>query len=163
MIRRPPRSTLFPYTTLFRSHAPHRPDDLVQVALVLDLDEDAAEHRAVPGRELGAADVGPRLADRLADVGVQPAPVFAGDGEPHDERLSLGFLPIDLDAPFRLGGEREQVGAVVAMDRDAAPLGDVAHDAVPRHRLAALRVADHQPVHALDLAPAAEPQALQYT
>src|SRR5438876_7655940 len=25
MIRRPPRSTLFPYTTLFRSHAHHRP------------------------------------------------------------------------------------------------------------------------------------------
>src|SRR2546430_12675730 len=24
MIRRPPRSTLFPYTTLFRSHAPQR-------------------------------------------------------------------------------------------------------------------------------------------
>src|SRR6266478_7059926 len=24
MIRRPPRSTLFPYTTLFRSHRPHR-------------------------------------------------------------------------------------------------------------------------------------------
>src|SRR5256885_13296881 len=24
MIRRPPRSTLFPYTTLFRSHGPHR-------------------------------------------------------------------------------------------------------------------------------------------
>src|SRR2546430_12461439 len=23
MIRRPPRSTLFPYTTLFRSHSPH--------------------------------------------------------------------------------------------------------------------------------------------
>src|SRR3712207_8646225 len=27
MIRRPPRSTLFPYTTLFRSHAPHPPRD----------------------------------------------------------------------------------------------------------------------------------------
>src|SRR3989442_7965964 len=26
MIRRPPRSTLFPYTTLFRSHAVHTPD-----------------------------------------------------------------------------------------------------------------------------------------
>src|SRR3989442_10426271 len=25
MIRRPPRSTLFPYTTLFRSHRPSRP------------------------------------------------------------------------------------------------------------------------------------------
>src|SRR3712207_6890553 len=24
MIRRPPRSTLFPYTTLFRSHLPHK-------------------------------------------------------------------------------------------------------------------------------------------
>src|SRR5256885_11051740 len=30
MIRRPPRSTLFPYTTLFRSHAEHdRPRDVI--------------------------------------------------------------------------------------------------------------------------------------
>src|SRR2546421_1938782 len=37
MIRRPPRSTLFPYTTLFRSHAAR----IVDVALVLgDLRED---------------------------------------------------------------------------------------------------------------------------
>src|SRR3712207_8472276 len=28
MIRRPPRSTLFPYTTLFRSNLPHRPGDV---------------------------------------------------------------------------------------------------------------------------------------
>src|SRR2546426_2932924 len=27
MIRRPPRSTLFPYTTLFRSHSLRRPDE----------------------------------------------------------------------------------------------------------------------------------------
>src|SRR3712207_6879036 len=33
MIRRPPRSTLFPYTTLFRSHAPR---DEVLSGLVLD-------------------------------------------------------------------------------------------------------------------------------
>src|SRR2546422_2675632 len=31
MIRRPPRSTLFPYTTLFRSLAPARPDDAPEV------------------------------------------------------------------------------------------------------------------------------------
>src|SRR2546429_4571901 len=31
MIRRPPRSTLFPYTTLFRSQAPFRFDQLVAV------------------------------------------------------------------------------------------------------------------------------------
>src|SRR3712207_8989887 len=36
MIRRPPRSTLFPYTTLFRSVAPLR---RVEVALVRDLAE----------------------------------------------------------------------------------------------------------------------------
>src|SRR2546430_12218507 len=29
MIRRPPRSTLFPYTTLFRSRVPVRPESLV--------------------------------------------------------------------------------------------------------------------------------------
>src|SRR2546422_6766978 len=35
MIRRPPRSTLFPYTTLFRSHEPHVHDGelIVRVAL----------------------------------------------------------------------------------------------------------------------------------
>src|SRR5256885_12397303 len=33
MIRRPPRSTLFPYTTLFRSHVVHvRPELVVEVA-----------------------------------------------------------------------------------------------------------------------------------
>src|SRR5260370_19642375 len=39
MIRRPPRSTLFPYTTLFRSHVPglgffHRP--VIEVNVVID-------------------------------------------------------------------------------------------------------------------------------
>src|SRR3989442_7721848 len=40
MIRRPPRSTLFPYTTLFRS----RSDALQQVAQVPD-DREVAQHR----------------------------------------------------------------------------------------------------------------------
>src|SRR5258708_40198489 len=44
MIRRPPRSTLFPYTTLFRSPADHK--------VLLGVDDGAA---AVPGRENGAA------------------------------------------------------------------------------------------------------------
>src|SRR2546426_5589498 len=33
MIRRPPRSTLFPYTTLFRSSRPHREGGAVRPAL----------------------------------------------------------------------------------------------------------------------------------
>src|SRR2546426_1692403 len=37
MIRRPPRSTLFPYTTLFRSHSPGaRPAPLARELLVLE-------------------------------------------------------------------------------------------------------------------------------
>src|SRR3712207_7229858 len=54
MIRRPPRSTLFPYTTLFRSElcvalgAEARPDELdAHSALVRDLEEAPAD---VPGQ-----------------------------------------------------------------------------------------------------------------
>src|SRR2546430_4559851 len=48
MIRRPPRSTLFPYTTLFRSHA---------APLVAHLLGTARRH--VPGREVAVARVQP--------------------------------------------------------------------------------------------------------
>src|SRR5690348_17929726 len=37
MIRRPPRSTLFPYTTLFRSHVRSRPDRAASSAFPLSL------------------------------------------------------------------------------------------------------------------------------
>src|SRR3712207_7807949 len=37
MIRRPPRSTLFPYTTLFRSNTPCFPDEDPRASRVLDL------------------------------------------------------------------------------------------------------------------------------
>src|SRR5690348_17470827 len=66
MIRRPPRSTLFPYTTLFRS--------------VRDLGEDAARDAQGGGPE--------RLADREADEA--RARVVAGNVEQdaqHDEQL----------------------------------------------------------------------------
>src|SRR3712207_9030835 len=36
MIRRPPRSTLFPYTTLFRSRGPRVPDRRVVVVVIVD-------------------------------------------------------------------------------------------------------------------------------
>src|SRR5438093_7168324 len=47
MIRPPPRSTLFPYTTLFRSHL-HR----VEVELSLPLDHDLAVERRVRRQKL---------------------------------------------------------------------------------------------------------------
>src|SRR5690349_9034398 len=46
------------------------------------------------------------------------------------------------------------------MDRDAPTLGDVAHDGVAGYGLAALRVADHQAVDALNLDAATETQPL---
>src|SRR5256885_10642622 len=46
MIRRPPRSTLFPYTTLFRSRDGGRPGD--RLPLDLPVQRIAALHRACP-------------------------------------------------------------------------------------------------------------------
>src|SRR3712207_7713956 len=49
MIRRPPRSTLFPYTTLFRSQDLHRPQP-VGVALGLEDVQQVSQQAAVQGR-----------------------------------------------------------------------------------------------------------------
>src|SRR3989475_7336640 len=52
MIRRPPRSTLFPYTTLFRSQLPRLLDGLPQSPAAAD---DLATIRLVPTRERRAS------------------------------------------------------------------------------------------------------------
>src|SRR3712207_8130674 len=51
MIRRPPRSTLFPYTTLFRSHLPPDPERVRhRLVLAVPRPDDGAPHRRrVPG------------------------------------------------------------------------------------------------------------------
>src|SRR3712207_7630143 len=57
MIRRPPRSTLFPYTTLFRSHGPAERQAVVLVAHVGDKvgqTRDRARDRARRQRAAGA-------------------------------------------------------------------------------------------------------------
>src|SRR5438034_8374165 len=63
MIRPPPRSTLFPYTTLFRSHAPvgRLQDDRVALADV----EDDEPQAAVRGHERGPRRDGDRKSTRL--------------------------------------------------------------------------------------------------
>src|SRR3712207_7731048 len=62
MIRRPPRSTLFPYTTLFRSRRGGHPDDVVGVG----------QHVVVPllGDHDGARPPGPHLLDVGHDLAV---------------------------------------------------------------------------------------------
>src|SRR2546427_1211718 len=61
MIRRPPRSTLFPYTTLFRSRPGGAAPDVV-VAAGKPGRDDAAHHRAheLPQREVGPHFAAPR-------------------------------------------------------------------------------------------------------
>src|SRR5256885_12205824 len=51
MIRRPPRSTLFPYTTLFRSRVAHRADELLaQVLGAVERVAPLVPHRMVGDR-----------------------------------------------------------------------------------------------------------------
>src|SRR3989449_8467662 len=69
MIRRPPRSTLFPYTTLFRSHG--RAVDAVAARLVADVEDGVADALgarqvdAVGAHETDAHDVHERVAGVL--------------------------------------------------------------------------------------------------
>src|SRR3712207_8848377 len=71
MIRRPPRSTLFPYTTLFRSH------------------------RLVQDQDTGVPDDGPRDSDPLSLAAGEGVAPLADDGlvpifELHDEVVGVG-------------------------------------------------------------------------
>src|SRR2546422_7608224 len=57
MIRRPPRSTLFPYTTLFRSHERRRPP-------ILTLDQ----HPSLPGDGVDALRDDPRSEEHTSEL-----------------------------------------------------------------------------------------------
>src|SRR4029078_9359244 len=95
-------------------------------------------------------DVGARLADGFHDIGIEPASVLAAHAQSHSERLSLNFPPVYLH-PASFTAQHEQVGAIGAVDGDAAPLRHVADDGVARHRLAELGVAHHETAQALNL------------
>src|SRR3712207_7778467 len=88
MIRRPPRSTLFPYTTLFRSAPrPADPDQLVGGLLVV-----RREHHADTGQDgvEGAVGVGEGLG--VADLPAQPDPGLLRSEEHTSELQSRQYL-----------------------------------------------------------------------
>src|SRR2546427_6107631 len=62
MIRRPPRSTLFPYTTLFRSDRDDRRPRMALPLRLQDRHEPAAQIRA--GKSAGQRGVGQKIEDR---------------------------------------------------------------------------------------------------
>src|SRR2546427_7193965 len=80
MIRRPPRSTLFPYTTLFRSDAPLHLADR-QLPLVVQHFQDPKLRRA----EAKAGDAGPRVAFHGVERPGQDDPELEGHVPPRSE------------------------------------------------------------------------------
>src|SRR3712207_9137133 len=100
MIRRPPRSTLFPYTTLFRSRWILRVERLEKLARVLvDYSIEAREgEQVVVFGEVGAEPLIKALYARLLQVGAVPVPQVALPGMQelffeHAGELHYGKIP----------------------------------------------------------------------
>src|SRR5256885_13845471 len=87
MIRRPPRSTLFPYTTLFRSHSTRQREDA-------GTQRDAAAERGASARITVGPAVIPVDGETSPGCGVVPhrlaQPLCCGGGAPPLERESGG-------------------------------------------------------------------------
>src|SRR2546430_3875580 len=102
MIRRPPRSTLFPYTTLFRSVAKELREPEVAVA---------------PGRDGEGAAVSDEVGGELGN--------HPGGGDPADDARDLS------EPDIAVGADRDAAGAArdaagVARSKDLTELGDQA-------------------------------------
>jgi len=140
MIRRPPRSTLFPYTTLFRSHGPKRYTDLVEhlpgmgtnslAARLRDLEEaSVVAKRTLPppaaSRVYELTDYGRALRPALRELALWGARSL---GPPTDQdELFPGWLQSAIDivlAPLAPPGRFEfRIGDEVAslIDGEAYP------------------------------------------
>src|SRR2546425_13260233 len=116
MIRRPPRSTLFPYTTLFRSPARH---------LLRD-----ADARVRPAPLLRR--IPPRRLDRRRRRPPRDPPAAAGAPRRHDPARHVARLLLLRPGARRHGGRRPQAHPRLALRRRAP--GD------PREQRARLRV-----------------------
>src|SRR5438552_16095668 len=86
MIRRPPRSTLFPYTTLFRSHLVRAGDEVGVAMTPVELDEaDHVRHGALDGLE----------------------PIHRGDGIEHEHPASAQYADVVVERVRRIVPELE--------------------------------------------------------
>src|SRR2546427_8837374 len=88
MIRRPPRSTLFPYTTLFRSLLREPPEPLA----VLELDDGLLADRSLAAEAPGAIDLAARRAVVLHVE--QRLQIVEPDGDRKSTRLNSSHSQI---------------------------------------------------------------------
>src|SRR2546422_4624303 len=101
MIRRPPRSTLFPYTTLFRSRAPIVRGGGRDLPRAVE-----RRHRAAAGRGAGDADPrAPVAGRRLADGGRAARAAARHRSEEHTSGLQS---PLQLVWRLLLGKKKKQ-------------------------------------------------------
>src|SRR6185437_7906118 len=100
--------------------------------------------------ELHALDVGARVGHGFGDVGVETSTIGRLEGQPNEEELAIHFLPIDVQTSLGLVRQEQDVGAVGAVDAYSAAARHVADHRITGYGLAALGVAHHEAVHALD-------------
>src|SRR5256885_13218212 len=84
MIRRPPRSTLFPYTTLFRSEAPGKENQHSLVETIKVTDTGAFDDFTTTAPHISAIDVAPSRAVVFVATHVTP---MSGRSEEHTSEL----------------------------------------------------------------------------
>src|SRR2546422_6156103 len=98
MIRRPPRSTLFPYSTLFRSHGPpvRAQRHPARTLAYRDRGDDGVGARRNDGDGIGnfIADVEQRLPRARAERAEQDEECGEGGGAPPASRLGQWNVPV---------------------------------------------------------------------
>src|SRR2546426_1557180 len=87
MIRRPPRSTLFPYTTLFRSGPASLAEQRRDVAVPQAVHEVPPAHRPLAPAVHDFLEQPAEVLDRLIVVGEDPDGVLDGRSEEHTSEL----------------------------------------------------------------------------
>ena len=116
----------------------------------------------VRSRGSGRANISTGVAKGLGDVGEQVFAVAAAGAQLHRKGGFALDIPLHLQQALGVFGDAADIGAIGAVDSDAAAAGDQADDAVAGNGGAALAEADHQILHALN-ADAAAVAAAEYT
>src|SRR3712207_6817780 len=119
MIRRPPRSTLFPYTTLFRSGGGGA------AVVVGDLDQEGGQAAPAPHR---GADGGDRAAARRADVAGVELDAHRPPLGAHPEDRRPGADRLDERAGGAAVQQAERLGVALDRHRGDQPVGVVVDD-----------------------------------
>src|SRR2546425_3805313 len=122
MIRRPPRSTLFPYTTLFRSYREKMLESVAEF-------DDAIMDKYLHGKELSEEEI--RRCIRIGTIARKITPVLTGaafknKGVQHLLDAVVDYLPSPMDIPPVQGFSLDGSKTLERKPSDAEPLATIA-------------------------------------